>query len=323
MEAWVAPHREILTPTRLRALQHSLWILGIAWLAITLSDPGHWAGFDSHAYWSAWRHHVYSVGPQHKDAFLYSPAFAQAIWPLTMLPWIAFLVIWNGSLAAIYAWLLRPLGWQWGVPIFLLSSEQLLFGNVFPLFALVLVYGFRRPALWAFPLLTKITPAVGILWFSVRREWRPAAIALGTSLAVVALSAAFAPDLWSRWLHLLAGGSSGGEVAAPVLNVPLLPRMLIAVAITAYAARTNRKLLLPVAMCLASPVFGLGNLTLLAAIPRMQRQGGTRRAVVLHDRSRVLPDAATSAVAERDETWVDTRSTSTGFRSARAATASR
>ena len=41
----------------------------------------------------------------------------------------------------------------------------------FPM-GLAIVAAFRWPALWAFPLLTKVTPGVGVLWFAVRREWR-------------------------------------------------------------------------------------------------------------------------------------------------------
>ena len=42
-----------------------------------------------------------------------------------------------------------------------------------------IVLGFRWPFTWAFVLLTKVTPGVGLLWFAVRREWRSLAIALG------------------------------------------------------------------------------------------------------------------------------------------------
>ena len=47
--------------------------------------------------------------------------------------------------------------------------------------ALAIVWGFRHPWTWSFVLLTKVTPAVGLLWFVVRREWRNLGIALGAS----------------------------------------------------------------------------------------------------------------------------------------------
>ena len=37
-----------------------------------------------------------------------------------------------------------------------------------------------RPS-WAFVLLTKVTPGIGLLWFAIRRRWRDLAIALGVT----------------------------------------------------------------------------------------------------------------------------------------------
>ena len=45
-------------------------------------------------------------------------------------------------------------------------------GNIHLLLGAVIVAGFRWPWLWALPLLTKVTPGVGLLWFALRREWR-------------------------------------------------------------------------------------------------------------------------------------------------------
>src|SRR4051812_29396106 len=45
-------------------------------------------GLDSKAYWAAARHshHLYSQRPGALGAYLYSPAFANALWPLAQLP---------------------------------------------------------------------------------------------------------------------------------------------------------------------------------------------------------------------------------------------
>ena len=53
-------------------------------------------GYDSHAYWSAVQDmdHLYSATALSRDAYLYSPLFAQAIWPLGRLPWAVFGVVW-------------------------------------------------------------------------------------------------------------------------------------------------------------------------------------------------------------------------------------
>ncbi len=67
---------------------------------------------------------------------------------------------------------------------------ELYHGNVHLLMAAAIVLGFRYPVGWSFLLLTKVTPGVGLIWFAVRREWRPLLIALGFTGALVAVSVA-------------------------------------------------------------------------------------------------------------------------------------
>jgi hypothetical protein len=235
-------------------------------------------GYDSHAYWAAWQHGVYSAGPGQRDAFLYSPAFAQAMRPLALLPWGAFLVLWTASSAGIFAWLLKPLGWWLGSAAFALCLPAILMGNITALLALVLVIGFRHPSAWALPLLAKVTPAVGIVWFLARREWRPALVALGVAAAIAAVSLAIAPGLWQTWAHLLIRPASFNDPhrISTGSQLPLAPRLAAAIALTVFAARSDRRALLPVAAAIATPVFWAPmSLTVLAArrsparIPRL------------------------------------------------------
>ena len=72
-------------------------------------------------------------------------------------------------------------------------------GNIHLLLAVAIVLGFRYPAAWAFVLLTKVTPGIGLLWFAARGEWRKLGIALGFTAAIVAVTFVFMP----------AGGSAG------------------------------------------------------------------------------------------------------------------
>ena len=98
-------------------------------------------------------------------------------------------------------------GWTWldgwGVSTFELVASVLVIARAarsdrYKNFAIVL--GMRWPAAWAFILLTKISPGVGLLWFAVRREWRNLAIALGVTSAIAAVSFVLAPNLWSDFL---------------------------------------------------------------------------------------------------------------------------
>jgi hypothetical protein len=271
------------TPLRLRALRHGLWftaaLFALYGVGIIL-DSG--VGLDAHAYWSAWRHGhtLYSAAPEQRDAYLYSPAFAQAIWPLTLLPWAAFVSLWAIMAAGVYAWLLAPLGRAWAIPLLIVCLPEVAFGNVWSFFALALVLGFRFSAAWAFPILLKLTPGIGLLWFAVRREWRSLGVAVLATACIAGLSLAIAPHLWIDWFRLLVHPEQfknpSREVLRVMLHVPLSLHLLIgiplSVAVTIHAARTDRKRLLPLAMMLAAPVWGLNAFALLTAIPRLRQQ---------------------------------------------------
>ena len=71
----------------LRALRHALWI-GLApalWLLFG-SRIATFGSDSAHAYWNVWRVGPYTLPPGSPDAFNYSPAFAQLLRPLTLLP---------------------------------------------------------------------------------------------------------------------------------------------------------------------------------------------------------------------------------------------
>jgi hypothetical protein len=231
-------------------------------------------GFDAHAYYAAWTHgSLYSVPPEKLGAYLYSPAFAQAIRPLTFIPWPVFCALWLTAIFTAYLWLLAPLPLRWRVPLLVIVLSFDSAGNVWALLALVVVFGFRRPALWAFAALTKVTPCLGPVWFAARKEWRNLAIALATTLAVVALSAAAAPHLWTEWFHFLRTTHPATGIAAPSTLLPisilLAVRLPIALWLTIYAARRDLTWLLPVAMVFAVPLLAGQALFMLAAVPRL------------------------------------------------------
>lgn len=229
-------------------------------------------GYGARAYWLAWRHDgLYDGQPERVGSYLYTPVFAQVIWPLTLLPWAAFIAVWSSLIGITFAWLLWPLPWSWRILGLLLVVPEIVDANVWAFFAVVLVVGFRRPQAWAFPLLTKVTAGVGVLWFAARREWRPALLALGTTAAVVALSAAVSPSLWHDWLVFVKdGGGRGSGYATGGRIVPPIVRLPLALVLVVLAARRNQRTWLAWAMLLAAPVFGTYNFALLAALPRLR-----------------------------------------------------
>jgi hypothetical protein len=234
-------------------------------------QPWTFIGVDARAYWQVDLAHPYlTSGVGDVSAYLYSPAFAQVMAPFSLLPFPAFDALWTALLLVVCAWLIRP--WPWaGLMLLLPISYELLVGNVNFLIAAAIVLGFRAPAAWAFPILTKVTPGLGVLWFAVRREWRALGLALGGTAAVVAVSFALVPSAWSDWFAFL--------LASPGRSQLLVPRTAIAAVLVAFGAATGRRWLVPVAIWLALPIVWVNSWVILLAAIRL--------------RGRDVPDAPT------------------------------
>jgi hypothetical protein len=184
-------------------------------------------------------------------AYLYSPAFAQALAPLRLLPIGWFVAVWTLVLVAALAWTARRLA----LPLLLFQPviASIALGNVELLIAAAIVAGFRWPAAWAFVLLSKVTPGIGLVWFAVRREWRALAIALGATAGIAAISFAIAPGLWFDWANVLMR-NGGTTVSLPTLPGPLWLRVLAGGVLVAWGARTDRRWTVPVGAAIAVPV---------------------------------------------------------------------
>lgn len=257
---------------RARLLRDTAWILGVVCaIYASLSVWARGFGVDAHAYWLAWHGPMYTTAPGTPDAYLYTPAFAQAVWPLAQLPWPVFVFMFTVGIGATLGWLLKPLGWKWGLPLWLAGLPEVVSGNIFILMALVAVVGFSAPGSWAFVALTKIAPCVGPLWFLVRGEWKKLALALVSTGIIAGVSAAFAPHLWQEWLSFILrhAGESTGPIGSPFMPPPAF-RIPVGIGLVMWGARRNKCWTIPVAMFICTPVLWLGSFTLLAAIPRLQ-----------------------------------------------------
>lgn len=210
---------------------------------------------DMHAYWiSRVALNYDAFGPFMIGAYLYSPAFAHAIAPLTALDWPTFAGLWTAILCVSLAWLAG----RWSLLLLLFSVAvplELMLGQVDILIAAAIVVGFRYPAAWALPLLTKVAPGVGLLWFAFRREWGKLLLALSATAAIAIVSAMIDPSLWRGWLTLLV--RSFGEpqpVLWSYLAAPEWLRLPIAIAILWWGARSDRYWTVPFAATLAMPI---------------------------------------------------------------------
>lgn len=247
-----------------RILQVGLSALGLemAWL---IFRGGGW-GFDFYAYWRAAQGQAYDVA-WGLGAYHYAPALLPVFAPFTLLPWEPAYWIWAALMLGALTWLCR--GWTLAALVFPPVPAELFHGNVHLLIAVVLVLGFRYPAAWAVALLAKITPGIGLLWFALRREWRPLFIALGVTLAVTAVSVATAPDLWRQYAATLLTWRD--DVSPNQIAIALPLRLVIATFVMILAARRGWPWLVPVAVTLAMPVLWIHALSTLVAIPALTR----------------------------------------------------
>jgi hypothetical protein len=256
-----------------------VWILGFAFAvsSVQFYVGNGTVGMDARAYWlTGHEHEIYTAAPQYAGAFLYSPAFAMLVRPLTLLPWSVFLALWMVMETAAFVWLLAPMGWRWAVPALLWCVPEVVIGNVYAFLALAAVIGMRRPLAWASPLLTKVTPGVGVLWFVGRGQWRLFLRAVVGTLIIAGVSFLIAPKLWADWIRFLIDHGSGGG-ASVVL------RLVAATLLVLVAARINRPWLVAPAMLLATPVIaGISAFTMLTSIPRLAAMRDPQAADPLH-----------------------------------------
>ena len=218
--------------------------------------------FDLWAYWSTRFGLDYSLArPGDSGAYIYSPAFAQLIAPLTAVPLPVFTAVWTILLAAVLYWLAGWRGFFLGTlaPV----TMSIAIGQLDVLMAAAIVVGFRWPAAWVLPIITKVTPGIGVLWFAARGEWRSLAIALGATLAVVSISFAVDPAAWFGWVDMLIRFQLPTPAAGVFLPVPMWIRLPLVAALIVWGARTDRRWVVPVAVTFSLPTVWLNTPTIL------------------------------------------------------------
>lgn len=239
------------------------------WLWISLSDVRP-SVVDATVYWHLDLDRLYDDSLVNRvGAYLYSPVFAQIGEPFTFLRWTVWYATWTGFSVVLLAWMMRPAAALLTLA-FPLVGNALWSGNIHFLTAAAAVLAVSVPVAWAFPLLTKVTPGVAILWHVARREWRSLAIAVGATALVSTISYLVAPQLWSEWIAVLRGSSDAPPVNT-LLPLPLAVRVALGGLIVAIGGIRGWAWTIPVAMVVAQPVFWTAGLAVLVAVVPLSR----------------------------------------------------
>jgi hypothetical protein len=259
-----------LSPAQRRAIRDGVALAGLAyfaWLFLVNIWVERNLGADATAYWLLDPAHPYEVPAGVFGAFVYPPPMVRVFAPAAMLSWPQFWLLWMAVLVATVIWLggRRTLL----VLAFPAVALELYYANINLLLAAAIALGFRYPAAWAFVLLTKVTPGVGLLWFVVRREWRHLGIALGATVALASTSLLLDMPLWSQWIDALER-DAGMPLGMPIAP-PLWLRLPLAAAVVIWGARTNRPWTVPVAVTISLPILWLAALSVLAALVAINR----------------------------------------------------
>ncbi|MFI5200277.1 MAG: glycosyltransferase family 87 protein, partial [Candidatus Limnocylindrales bacterium] len=220
--------------------------------------------FDTSAYWGASNlAHLYPQVWNTDAVYIYPPPLAMILAPFHVIGWPAFVFAWTLLLflavwVAARAWTL-PVVVVSGVPALALGSAWPAFGVVLypvignnqPLISAAIVLSFRWPATWAFVLLTKVGPGVGVLWFAFRREWRSLGIAIGATALVATVTFVIAPGAWRDFMTF-ALGNYATPSPVPVVPIPFLVRLPMSIVLIWWGARTDRAWTVPIAAGWAS-----------------------------------------------------------------------
>lgn len=247
-------------PLSLR-IANAVALVGLIGYLVYFATAGAHGG-DAHAYWAADLADPYTTGVNEEDAYLYAPAFVQALAPLKLLPFEIFFVVWVGLNLGALAWTVGPLL----AVLTLLPGPyspvwvNIWYGNIAVFMGAALVMVFRWPAAWSFLVLTKVTPGIGLAWFAARREWRYLLVAIGATLVISAVSFVLAPGAWLDWPQRLT--TTSPEIF-PL--PPLWVRLAVATAIAAVGGILGARWTVPLAAVLAQPVFWFTGFAMLIA----------------------------------------------------------
>ena len=251
-------------------------LLVIAWDIARKAGSMEDFGLDAHAYWAVNVADPYRLPAGTPDAFLYSPPFVYVFGVLQTLPWPVFHALWLGVALVALVWLAgrmdpSDVGASTGLQRGVLRQHQSPHRSPLSYSACA-----DLPS-WAFVLLSKVTPGIGVAWFAARGDWRKLAIAVGVTAAIVAGSFALTPHLWFEWVDTLPRLDPDFRHCLPRSRSRSCRGSGWPSSLLIWAGRTGRLWVLPIAVTLAIPVLWSASLSILVALVPLVRPVSERR----------------------------------------------
>lgn len=239
---------------------------------------------DGLAYWEAGtssRLYPEFWGQTAHGFLFYPPPVAQVSMLLHPLGWGLFIVVL--MTATFGAMWYCAKGWSFpllaiGLPsvlgigpkdpdVFLAYAFQ---GNLQWILAALTIVALRQPAAWSLELVTKVTTAIGWWWHVLRGEWRPAALGAIASLAIVGISVVASPSMWADYVAFATRNFAATNPPLETFPVPLGIRLVTAVPVLIWGARSGRAWTVPVVSGWSLvALFGLGFLPFWVAATRL------------------------------------------------------
>jgi len=255
-------------------------IYGIAVLAGLAPYPG-----------DAWINWVAPPGTyEGLGLYVYTPVLTQLLEPFRWFDaFELYTVLWMALCFGSLGYVLGPLSYVaalllipdlvlhpserwWAGPI-----EAVLLGNVTMPMVAAMVAGMRHPGWWSVPLLTKLTPGIGLGWYAFRGEWRQFVLGAGITGGIALVSFGLAPGAWAAYLDFVTSNTGADNNGPAIVGPPLLVRLPFAILVLLWGARTNRPWTVPVAGAIAIVgMYGWGTFTSVACAalsPRLRAAG--------------------------------------------------
>jgi hypothetical protein len=203
-------------------------------------------------------------------AYRYPPPLAQALVPVALvLPATVFTTAWTVLLMGCLWWMAGRDVWvMLALIAFPPVAVELWYRNVHLILAVLLVLGIRR---WSgfYPIgaSIKLAPGLGIAFLAAGRHWRPAGVALGVGLAILAVSVALSPAAWAQFIDITLTRGPLDETG--FVAVPYALRFAAGLLLALFAGTLRPRLgepLLVVAVTLALPTLWFTALATLVAL---------------------------------------------------------